>query len=130
LLGELEADGRVVVFDMEAGVGTLLRMSAGQADLALVVAEPTVKSLEAARRHAEAAAEKATVLVVANKLRDEDDLATVARALGGYEVVAVPDDEGIARADREGRAAIDVAPDGPGVRAIASLAERVVLGAR
>lgn len=126
MLGELEANGRAVVFDMEAGAGTLLRMAEGAADVVLVVAEPTAKSIEAARRHAEVAAEKARVVVVANKLAEAGDAARIGEALAGHELVEVPEDPAIARAELEGRAPIDVAPDAPAVRALAELAGRLV----
>ena len=37
---------------MEAGVGTLLRLQPGQADVVLVVAEPSAKAIEVARLYA------------------------------------------------------------------------------
>ena len=125
LLGELEASGRVVVFDMEAGIGTLLRMEAGDADAVLVVAEPTAKSIEAARRMAEVAAEKAEVLVVANRVRADADLEAIRAVLGRYELVVVPEEPAIARADRDGRAPIDIDTEAPGVGAIVELAQRL-----
>ena len=125
MLGELEANGRTVVFDMEAGVGTLLRMHPGHADAVLVVAEPTVKSIEIARRMAEIGAERGRVVVVANKVRDAADLDAVRSGVGDYELVAVPEDGAIARADEEGVAPIDSAPDAPAVRALGALAERL-----
>ena len=115
----------MVVFDMEAGVGTLLRMSAGHADVVLVVAEPTEKSIDIARRMAEIGAERARVIVVANKVRDDDDIRAVRAGVGEYELVAVPDDRAVGQADETGVAPIDAAPDAPGVRALVALAERL-----
>jgi len=43
LLGELELNGRVVLCDMEAGLGTVSRILPGQLDVVVVVAEPTAK---------------------------------------------------------------------------------------
>ena len=110
---------------MEAGVGTLLRLQPGQADVVLVVAEPSAKSIDVARRAAEIASGRARVVAIANKVRDERDLDGIRAALGEYELVAVPDDAGIAGADRDGVAPIDVAPDAPGVRALSGLAARL-----
>ena len=115
----------MVVFDMEAGVGTLLRLAPGQADLVLVVAEPSAKSIEVARRAAEIAAERAAVIVVANRVRDEADLERIRAALGDHELVVVPEEPAIARADQDGTAPIDVDPDAPGVRALRDLADRL-----
>jgi CO dehydrogenase maturation factor len=127
LLNELESDGKIIIGDLEAGIGTVLRLQEGQADVVVVVAQPTAKSLNVARRAVEMAADKsATTIVVANRVRDESDLEVIREAVGDdCEMVVVPDDAAIAQADREGRAAIDVDPDAPGVRAIVALADRL-----
>ena len=125
MLGELEANGRVVVFDMEAGVGTLLRLKPGQADVVLVVAEPSAKAIDVARRAAEIARDRAQVIVLANKVRDERDLEAIRAELGEYELVVVPHDAAIERAEREGAAPIDVDPLAPGVTVLVTLAERL-----
>lgn len=128
MLGELEGATELVVADLEAGVGTLLRLQAGMADVVLVVAEPTTKSMEVARRAAGIAAGKSDVIVLGNRVRSEDDLQAIRTVLDRSEVVAIPEDPVIAGADRDGLAPIDVDGNGPGVSAITGLAER--LGAR
>lgn len=127
LLGELEQENRIVVGDLEAGVGTLLRLQQGQADVVVVVVQPTAKSIDVARRAIELATDRAPrVVVVANRVRDDADLAAIGAGLGDpQELVVVPDDPAIAEADRDGRAAIDVDPDAPGVRALVDLADRL-----
>ncbi len=126
LLSELESDGKIIVGDLEAGIGTVMRLQEGQADVVLVVAQPTAKSLNIARRAVEMTDERgARVIVVANRVRDDEDLAVIREAVGDCEMVIVPDDEAIAQADREGRAAIDVDEDAPGVRALIDLADRL-----
>ena len=125
MLGELEANGRIVVFDMEAGLGTLLRMSPGQADVVLVVAEPSAKAIEVARRAAEVASGKARVVVVANRVRSPEDVEAIRAVLGEHELVEVPEEPAIMRADREGVAPIDVDEAAPGVRAVVELADRL-----
>jgi CO dehydrogenase maturation factor len=131
LLGEIAAAGgpaRVVLADMEAGLGTLSRLEAGQADMILVVAEPTPKALEVARRTVELARERAAgpVVVVANRIRHAGDLALVRATLPEAEVLVVPDDRAIEDADREARAPIDAAPGAPGVLALTVIAERLL----
>jgi CO dehydrogenase maturation factor len=126
LLGELERDGRFVVFDMEAGMGTLLRLQPGQADVVLAVAEPTEKAIDVARRAVQIAATRAAVIVVANRVADEGDVDRIRAAFPGLELAAVPEDDAIARAEREGRAPVDVAADAPAVRALTELARRLV----
>jgi CO dehydrogenase maturation factor len=126
LLSELESDGMIIIGDLEAGIGTVLRLQEGQADVVLVVAQPTAKSLNIARRAVEMAADRtARTIVVANRVRDDEDLAVIREAVGDCEMIVVPDDEAIALADREGRAAIDVDAESPGVRAIIALADRL-----
>jgi CO dehydrogenase maturation factor len=127
LLRELEHGDQVVVADLEAGLGTVARLEEGQADVMLVVAQPTAKSLEVAQRVLELASARALpVVVIANRVRDEADLASTLAALGdGHEIAVVPDDPAIAQADRDGRAAIDVDPEAPGVLVLIDLAERL-----
>jgi CO dehydrogenase nickel-insertion accessory protein CooC1 len=125
LLGELERDHRFVVADLEAGVGTLLRLQPGQADVVLAVADPTSKAVEVARRALEIAGERARVIVIANRVRGESDLRAIRDALGAPEVVAVPEDGAITAAERNGAAPIDLAADAPAVAAIEALAAQI-----
>lgn len=126
LLRELEGEDDVVVGDLEAGIGTMLRLNEGEADVVLVVAQPTAKAIEVARRAVDVASAKAgRVIVVANRVRGEDDVALVRAVLGEAELVAVPDDPVIAEADRDGSAPIDADPQSPGVRAVLALADRL-----
>ena len=118
----------MVLADMEAGLGTLSRLEASQADMILVVADPTPKALEVAWRAVALAQERAVgpVVVVANRIRNAGDLALVQAALPHAEVLVVPDDRAIEDADREARAPLDAAPDSPGVLALTSIAERLL----
>jgi CO dehydrogenase nickel-insertion accessory protein CooC1 len=125
LLREFETDGRVVICDLEAGVGTLLRLQAGQTDVVLVVVNPMAKSIDVARRALEIADGLAEVVLVANRVRGPEDVEAIARALGREPQIVVPEDEVIADADRDGEAPIDADPDAPGVVAIEQLAERL-----
>ncbi len=127
LLREIEGDGRTVLGDLEAGVGVLTRMEVGSLDIVLVVANPTPKSIEVARRAAQAAvAREIRVLVVANRVSDEEDLELIRSVLGEHEMAIVPEDPVIARADAEGVAPIDLDDTSPGVRAIVAISERLV----
>ena len=124
LFAQIEDADRIVVCDMEAGVGPIVR--GGKGDTVVVVAEPSVKSIDVARRAAGAAsAEGAEVIVVANRVRDGADVEAIASELAGYEVVAVPEDAVIAKADEDGAAPIDADPASPGVRALLGLAQRL-----
>jgi CO dehydrogenase maturation factor len=127
LLGSVEFNDDVVVADFEAGVGTLTRLSEQRVDTVLVVVEPTPKSVEVGMRAVALAQERSVtrVIVVANRLRDDADLAVLRSAFPGCDVVAVPDDPKIVEADRKGVAPIDLAPDAPAVLALVGLAERL-----
>ncbi len=126
LLGELEGDGRLVLCDMEAGLGTISRLSPGQVDVVLVVAEPSAKGIDVARRAAQIAASRARVIVVANRIREPADLEVIQAALGEHELVAVPEEPAISHADRDGLAPIDVDAGARGVKALIGLADRVM----
>lgn len=125
MLGELEQDGGAVICDLEAGVGSLLRMSDGHVDLTLVIVEPTVKSIEAATRAAAIASEHSKVIVVANRVRDDSDTELIRSAFAEHEIHVVPFDAQIRRADRDGTAPIEFGSDSPGLEAISELAKKV-----
>jgi CO dehydrogenase maturation factor len=129
LLGSIESpEGRIVIADFEAGIGTLTRMQDGGVDVVLVVVEPTPKSLEVGRRAAGLVQERSLgrLIVVANRVRDDADVETIRAAFPEAEVVAVPDDPRIVEADRAGVAPLDLAPEAPAVRALIELAVRLV----
>jgi CO dehydrogenase maturation factor len=126
LLGQLEGQGRTVIADLEAGVGTLTRLSAASLDVLVVIAEPTAKSIDVARRAAAVAAERGLgpIRHVANKVRSPADAAWLRETLGP-DVVTVPEDPAIATADRDGHAPLDVAPDAPAIVALMAFAREL-----
>jgi CO dehydrogenase maturation factor len=132
LLGQVEANGLVVVADFEAGLGTLSRMKANSLDVLLVVVEPTAKSLEVARRALDMIRDRnlGTAVVVANRVAGKADRELVERTLAGVPVTVVSDDPAIRAADAEGRAPFDAAPDAPAVRTLRALAESLLEGHR
>lgn len=105
-------------------------MQAGNADVVLVIAEPSAKSIEAARRATVLASAYARIVIVANRVQDDSDVEVVRSVLGDYDIVVVPEDPAIVRADRDGIAPIDAAPGSPAVAAITDLAGRLVNGHR
>jgi len=125
LVRGLEHGDRTVVCDLEAGLGTVEKLEAGHADVLLVVANPTQKALDVARRAIEIAAGVTEIMVVANRVRDDSDVELIRDALGDRELVVIPEDAVIAAADRDGIAPIDLDPDAPGVAALVRLAERL-----
>jgi len=129
LLGSVDTGKTVIVADFEAGLGTLTRLGDVRVDTVVVVVEPMVKSLEVGTRAAAYAAAHSTdhVVVVANRIRNDEDLAAVRRAFisSVTEIITVPEDPAIGEADRHGVAPLDAAPNSPAVEALSKLAELV-----
>ena len=125
MLRELEDGHRTVICDLEAGIGTVTRLAPGNTDVVLVVANPTAKALEVARRAIEIAGDLGEVIILANRVRDDADLDAIKAVLGDREMIVIPEDPVIAAADREGTAPIDLDPSSPGVAAIVDLADRL-----
>jgi len=127
LLGFDIPDDTVVVADFEAGIGTLTRLGGTRVDAIVIVAEPTVKSLDVASRAVALAADLTSgpVIVVANRVTGDADVAAIEAALPGRTVLLVPDDRAIPGADRSDRAPLDAAPDSPAVQALSRLADLV-----
>lgn len=114
--------------DCEAGIGTLTRLGETPVDVVLVVVEPTPKSLEVGARAATLAKERKMghIIVIASRIRNDEDLKAIQDALPGQEIVVVPDDPAIVMADREGVAPLDQSPDSPAVLALMGVADRVL----
>lgn len=93
----------------------------------LVVTEPTAKSILAARRLRNLASGERPVrlLAVASKVTEATDAGAIAERTGLEVVAAIPWDEKLRAAERDGRAPLDAAPGSEAVRAIASLVDRM-----
>jgi len=128
LLGQLDSADGAVVADFEAGLGTVIRMGDRPVDVVVLVTEPTVKSLEVASRAADLVRDHklGRLVVTANRVRDDADVARVQAAFPDVDVVMVPDEPAIVAAERRGEAPLDAAPDSPGVRALVGLADRLL----
>jgi CO dehydrogenase maturation factor len=128
LLGSADFGNATVVADMEAGIGTLTRLSDERVDAVLVVVEPTPKSIEVGVRAVELATEKSLgrLVIVASRIRSDEELATIHAAFPGQEVVPIPDDPAIVQADRRGVAPLDLAPEAPAVQALCELARSLL----
>lgn len=130
LLGEIVARGdgdRHIIVDMEAGLEHLSRGTGRHVARLVAVLEPYYRAMETARSVTALAAELGVsdVVVVANKVRDDDDRQAIAdfcRAHGMRLIGAVPYDPAMADAERRGGAPIDLAGDSRAVQAIAALA--------
>ncbi|MDQ4072092.1 MAG: cobyrinic acid a,c-diamide synthase, partial [Actinomycetota bacterium] len=128
-----EGEQDVCIVDLEASTEHLLVATAGHADAMYAVVEAYGKSLETGRRVAALARELGLprVGLIANKVRDEHDVATIAAYAErhGIELAgAVPYDESFYEAERIPRAPLDHDPGAPAVRAIDELAGRLTAG--
>ena len=130
-----EAEEDVCILDTEASPEHLARGTARYADTMLAVVEPYFKSLETGRRMSVLAKDLGLehVALVANKIRDEHELAAVREFADshGLEVAGVvPFDERLPEAERAQAAPLDFAPDAPAVEAIGQLARQLVADGR
>ena len=121
----------VCILDTEASPEHLSRGTARYADGLLAVVEPYFKSLETGRRMAALANDLGIerVALVANKIRDERDLAAVEEFAAQHELPiagVIPFDEQLSGAERAGLAPLDFDPDSPSVAAIGKLARDFV----
>ena len=123
----MNADGIVIVADLEAGIGTLTRLAEAQLDVVLVVVEPTPRSIEVGQRAAELAAanDQGRIIIVANRVTDAADEAVVRAAFSSYELAVVPADPAVVAADRIGVSPYEVDPNSPAMAAFAALALRL-----
>lgn len=120
-------DDDAVVLDMEAGVEHLGRATAMGVDVMFVVVEPGRRSVFAATRIADLAAQLGVkkVLAIANKVRGPQDREAIAKALGGIEVAAsVEYDMGLVDSDLAGEAA--AAYGAPVPAALTGLVDRLL----
>lgn len=125
--GELAADQRIVLADLEAGLNDLIWARPGADDVVLAVTEGSAKSVEIARRACRLAEEMGVsrIIGVANRTVSDADVDRIAKELG-VEVWVVPEDAAIERADRMGVAAIDADPASPAMVALAAITDRLV----
>lgn len=127
MLGNVAPADRLVIADLEAGIGTLTRLPDGSVDVVVIVVQPTPKSLEVGARAVALAHERklGRLVVVANRIATEDDEAMIRAAFPDEEVIAIPDDPAVLHADREGHAPLDTAPDAPAILALLGLADHL-----
>jgi CO dehydrogenase maturation factor len=127
--GELPADDRIVLADLEAGLNDLIWAHPGADDVVLAVSEGSAKSVEIARRACRLAAEMGVtrIILVANRTVADADLVGLFDDLD-VAVFVVPEDPAIEKSDHLGVAALDTDPDSPAMMAVAALSELLVDG--
>ena len=126
--GDLSAEDRVVVADLEAGLNELIWAHPARDDVVLAVTDGSVKSVEIARRACGLAAEMGVtrIIGVANRSVDGADRQQLAEELDIAKIVVVPEDPAVLAADHRGAAPFDAYPDSPAMVAVRELATRLV----
>ncbi len=125
--GELPAEDRIVLADLEAGLNDLIWAQPGPRDVVMAVTEGSAKSVEIARRACRLAEEMgvARIIAVINRTESDVDMENVARVLRVREVVSIPEDPVVEHADHLGVAPIDLDPNSPALVALDDLARRL-----
>lgn len=128
LFADVSGEGRIVIADLEAGVNDLIWAAPAAGDAVVVVTEPSIKSIEVARRAIAIARQHGVerIIVVANRVSSDADEAAVRAIAGDLPVVVVPDDPAVMAADRNGTPPLDAAPDSPAVAVIQDLARSLL----
>jgi CO dehydrogenase maturation factor len=127
LFSDLAAEDRVVLADLEAGLNDLLWAHPRPGDALVVVADSSAKAVEIARRAVGIASAMGIerVVGVANRSVDPEQAEHLAAVLG-VPVMAIPDDSAVAEAGYRGLSPLDVDSGSPAVRAIETLAGRLM----
>lgn len=124
--GELPADDRIVLADLEAGLNDLIWAKPGADDVVLAVTEGSAKSVEIARRACRLAEELgvARIIGISNRTVSDVDAKRIGEELG-VEMFTVPEDRAIENADHLGVASMDFDPTSPAMVAIGELAQLI-----
>jgi CO dehydrogenase maturation factor len=127
LLSSVPSEDTIIVADLEAGIGTLTRLPDQAVDVTIVVVEPTPRSIDVAQRAVLVASERAQgrVMIVANKVADDEDEARIRAAFSDAEIVIVPVDPVVNDADRLGVSPVDVDAGSPANLAISEMSEQL-----
>lgn len=126
LLADLADAPGMAFVDMEASPEHFSRGTARHVDVLVFVAEPYFRSLETVRRMAALARELPIprIVVVGNKLRDEQDVETLRAFADRHDldlVGMVPWDDHVIDADRARVPLVEAMPHGPATEAISRL---------
>ncbi|MDH5438745.1 MAG: AAA family ATPase [Candidatus Bathyarchaeota archaeon] len=121
----------VIVMDMEAGVEHMGRGTAKHVDILLIVTDPSLKSMETARKiHSlavEAGVEK--VFIVGNKVSVSGEAELIERFAADNKLLLlgiIPYDEQILRADVQGKTPLEYARESNGVATIRKMGEKLI----
>lgn len=117
----------LLILDTEAGVEHLGRKVAEGFDVMLVVAEPSVKAVEAANRIYKLSKEMGVkkIYCVGNKTRGKEDEKFIEDGIKYRVIGFIPYDEAVLHADREGKPLVSN-PDSKALKAIERIVEKII----
>ena len=121
----------VVVMDMEAGVEHMGRGTAEHVDVMLIVADPSLKSMETAKKIYGLAAEAGikNAFMLGNKVRNSGESELIQRFAADNKIPIlnlVPHDERILKADMQGETPLKHAEDSVGIATIQKIGEKLL----
>ncbi len=104
-------------------------MPESSVDATVVVVEPTLRSIDVARRAVAVADEQSQgqVVVVANKVEDNSDLTRISEVFGRRVLLKVPSDASVDGADRLGVSPLDYDPSSSAVEELSRLVDALGL---
>ena len=125
VIGQIARNYPYIVMDNEAGLENLSRRIVQAVDLMVVVADPSRRGLETARRLRELAAEMniefRRLALVVNRIRpasDRQNAADTAAAIGADDLVLLPEDDEVAAAAERGESIMTLSKDNPVLRQV------------
>jgi len=121
----------VVVMDMEAGVEHMGRGTAKHVDTMLIVTDPSLKSMETAKKIYGLAAEAGIkeVFIVGNKVASQDEGGLIEQFTTVNKILllgVIPYDKQILKADIQGETPLTYARDSEGIVAIQKIGEKLL----
>lgn len=119
-----------VVLDMVAGLEHLGRGTARGVDLMVCIVEPSLKSIETAKRISKLAKDIGVkdFAIVGNKVVSAEDEEVIRNSLGEqYDILGIiPFDENVIRADILGKPLLDHSPNSPAVTSIVEIKKAII----
>ena len=121
----------VVVMDMEAGVEHMGRGTAKHVDTMLIVTEPSLKSMETARKIHSLAMDIGVqkIFIVGNKVANSDEAEQIKQFAAHNKFLLlelIPYDEQILKADMRGETLLEAVKDSSGVATIRKIGEELL----
>jgi len=121
----------VVVMDMEAGVEHMGRGTAKHVDTMLIITDPSLKSMETAKKIYGLATEAGikNAFIIGNKIRNSSESELVQRFVAGNKIPLldlIPYDEQILKADMQGETPLKYAGGSEGMEIIQKIGEKLL----